>query len=168
MNTVLRCRGLPGPRYNAITTIPSLPTHVPTVIAFARYPSARRLFLVFSSDTGVGFTSTPLARRERKPLSSSSSYGLVVHLQLLPTSPHGDAVIFGFRPESVCLTRAFTLPALHAAGRTEPRGSPRASIDIIHAISGFEVSARRSIRASLESARRSPQHPRFRAWWTCG
>ena len=35
--------------------------------------------------------------------SSSSSYGLVVHLLQLSTSPHGDAVAVGFRPERVCL-----------------------------------------------------------------
>jgi hypothetical protein len=29
------------------------------------------------------------------------SYGLVVHLLLLPTPPHSDAVIFGYRLESV-------------------------------------------------------------------
>ena len=29
--------------------------------------------------------------------SGSSSYGLVFHLLLLPTSPHGDAVTFGYR-----------------------------------------------------------------------
>ena len=33
--------------------------------------------------------------------SRSSSYGPMVHLRLLSTSPHGDAVTFGYRPESV-------------------------------------------------------------------
>ena len=34
--------------------------------------------------------------------SRSSSCGLVVHLQLLSTPPRGDAVTFGYGPESVC------------------------------------------------------------------
>ena len=32
----------------------------------------------------------------------------MVHLQLLSTPPRGDAVTFGFRPESVCLGRTCT------------------------------------------------------------
>jgi hypothetical protein len=35
--------------------------------------------------------------------SCSSSYGPTVHLQLLPTSPHGDAVTFSYRPENAYL-----------------------------------------------------------------
>ena len=33
---------------------------------------------------------------QRQAESSSSSYGPVFHLQLLPTPPHGDAVTFGY------------------------------------------------------------------------
>jgi hypothetical protein len=40
--------------------------------------------------------------------SSSSSYGPVVHLLQLSTSPRGDAVAFGFRPERVCLEGTYT------------------------------------------------------------
>jgi hypothetical protein len=53
--------------------------------------------------------------------SSSSSYGLVSHLRLLSTPPHGDAVTFGFRPESVCLKRICTSLNECAHGRTERR-----------------------------------------------
>jgi hypothetical protein len=55
----------------------------------------------------------------RKAESSSSSYGLVSHLQLLPTPPHGDAVTFGYRPENVCLKRTFTSLNKCACGRTD-------------------------------------------------
>ena len=48
------------------------------------------------------------ARRRRQAESRSSSYGPVVHLPLLPTPPRGDAVTFGYRPESVCLKRTCT------------------------------------------------------------
>ena len=50
--------------------------------------------------------------------SCSSSYGLTVHLQLLPTLPHDNAVIFSFRPESVCLGRTYTNLTKHAHRRT--------------------------------------------------
>jgi hypothetical protein len=53
--------------------------------------------------------------------SSSSSYGLVSHLRLLPTPPRGDAVTFGFRPESVCLKRICTSLNECAHGRTDRR-----------------------------------------------
>ena len=46
------------------------------------------------------------------------AYGLVVHLQLLPTSPRDDAVTFGYRPESVCLERTLTSLTRLARRRT--------------------------------------------------
>ena len=54
----------------------------------------------------------------RLAVSSSSSYGLVVHLLLLPTPPHGDAVSFGYKPESVCLKGTLTPLTLFAFSRT--------------------------------------------------
>ena len=36
----------------------------------------------------------------RQAESSSSSYGLAIHLPLLPTSPHGDAVTFGYKVQT--------------------------------------------------------------------
>ena len=50
------------------------------------------------------------ARRDRLAVSSSSSYGLVVHLPLLPTPPRGDAVTVGYRLQLCCLWRG--LPPL--------------------------------------------------------
>ena len=37
------------------------------------------------------------ARQTHKAETSFSAYGLVIHLQLLPTPPRGDAVTFGYR-----------------------------------------------------------------------
>src|SRR6185295_15117085 len=68
---------------------------------------------------GQGFTSGSQARRVRQAESSSSSCGLVSHLRLLPTPPLGDAVTFGYRPESVCLKRTCTSLNVCARGRTD-------------------------------------------------
>ena len=70
---------------------------------------------------GQGFTSGSQARRVRQAESSSSSCGLVSHLRLLPTPPLGDAVTFGYRPESVCLKRTCTSLNVCARGRTDRR-----------------------------------------------
>jgi hypothetical protein len=56
--------------------------------------------------------------------SSFLTYGLVVHLLLLSTPPHDDAVIFGYRPESVYLTGTFTLLTKHTHSRTRPGFDP--------------------------------------------
>jgi hypothetical protein len=56
--------------------------------------------------------------------SSSLSYGLIVHLLLLPTPPRGDAVAAGYRPERACLKRTSTSLAKRAFGRTGA-GAPR-------------------------------------------
>jgi len=53
-------------------------------------------------------------------VSSSSAYGLVVRLPLLRTPPRGDALTFGFRPESACLTGTLTPLTMHARRRTIP------------------------------------------------
>jgi len=53
-------------------------------------------------------------------VSSSLSYGLVVHLPLLRTSPFDDALTFDYRPESACLTRTRTSLSMHARRRTIP------------------------------------------------
>ena len=49
--------------------------------------------------------------------SSSSSYGLVVRLLLLPTPPHDDAVTGGYGPESVCPKGTFTPLTVAPFGR---------------------------------------------------
>ena len=50
--------------------------------------------------------------------SSSSSYGLVIHLLLLSTTHCCAAVAFGYRPESVYLERTSTSLTAHAFRRT--------------------------------------------------
>ena len=98
----------------------SVPTHLmrPSV-AFSRYPSAdwasscsRRVPTVsVPLWYSRSFHAVPVRSGLRHSLagspphpavSGSSSYGLAVHLPLLPTPPHGDAVTFGYRPESAC------------------------------------------------------------------
>ena len=48
----------------------------------------------------------------------SSSYGPMIHLRLLSTPPHGDAVTFGYRPESACLEGTSTLLTEYTFRRT--------------------------------------------------
>ena len=62
--------------------------------------------------------------------SSSSSYGLVVHLLQLSTSPHGDAVAVGFRPERVCLEGTCTPLTTTLAGALAGGFSRRAATEI--------------------------------------
>jgi hypothetical protein len=65
--------------------------------------------LVESPDaSGPGFAFFQQARRSWQAVSSSLSYGWNVRLLLLPTPPLGDAVAFGYRPESVYLEGTFT------------------------------------------------------------
>ena len=87
--------------------------------------SRRRFHTLPFSATGFfrplgspGFAIHSQARQKHPAESSSSSYGLVVHLQLLPTLPYGNAVTFGYRPESACLEGTRTLPTIHAHRRT--------------------------------------------------
>jgi len=42
----------------------------------------------------------------------------MIHLQLLSTSPRGDAVTFGYRPESACLEGTSTLLIEYTFRRT--------------------------------------------------
>jgi len=78
---------------------------------FSRYPSAPRASLF---RWVLDFAFRTQARHLRPAESSLLSYGLVVHLLLLPTPPRGDAVAVGYRPESVYLKRTFTSPTTRA------------------------------------------------------
>ena len=42
----------------------------------------------------------------------------MIHLRLLSTPPHGDAVTFGYRPESACLEGTSTLLTEYTFRRT--------------------------------------------------
>ncbi len=74
-----------------------------------------------------GFRHSLAGSPQRPGESRSSSYGPMVHLRLLPTPPHGDAVTLGYRPESACLGETstplieYTLRRI-SAGRTRPVG----------------------------------------------
>ena len=90
-----------------LPTIPSSTTncHFP-VLAFSRYLS-RTGCRVYPPGRPKQVGGNAVARSGVRPWhagsptglaeSGSSSYGLVVHLQLLPTPPRGDAVTFGYR-----------------------------------------------------------------------
>ncbi|HXW69318.1 MAG TPA: hypothetical protein VEJ88_06885, partial [Dissulfurispiraceae bacterium] len=56
--------------------------------------------------------------------------GLVLHFPLLPTPPHGDAVTFSYRPESVCLKGDFH-PSDHAHSQAHSFRRKPASSDPI-------------------------------------
>ena len=78
-------------------------------------------------------------------VSSSLSYGRVLHLQLLPTSPHGNAVSFAFRPENVCLKRTSTSLTISAFRRTSrPFGTLRICIHVHPALTCWATFTRPS------------------------
>jgi len=93
------------------------------VMAFSCYPSASRAFPFLLRNLHSGFAIHEQARQLHAAESSSSSYRLAVLLQLLPTPPHGDAVTFGYRPESICLKRTFTSLSGCAHRRTSGRSA---------------------------------------------
>jgi len=107
--SLILARGLP--------TIPSPITWHPAVVALSRYPSAPRLPRFIGVRLRPRYAGSSGCPAE----SSSSSYGLVIHLLLLPTPPLGDAVAFSFRPESVCLKRTSTSLTSRALRRTYHR-----------------------------------------------
>ena len=126
MNTVLHPTGRP-PSFTHITvmTILSSTTWWSRAVAFARYPSARRVHRLPGAALRLG----PQARRTHPAESRSSSYGLVMHLRLLPASPRGDAVTLGVRPESVCLGRTPTFLVMCAQRRTVPKRGSRVGVE---------------------------------------
>jgi len=85
-------------------------------VAFAHNPSARQA----RSGLRLARAGSPVGPAE----SSSSSYGLPVHLQLLPTSSRENAVTVDYRPECVCLERTRTSQTKHAHRRTRAAGLP--------------------------------------------
>jgi hypothetical protein len=79
-------------------------------------------------ETRKGVWASPLASRlaVRTGRNGFVSYGLLIHLLLLPTPPYGDAVTFGYRPECVYLEWTFTSLAKYAYRRTS-RHAPHAA-----------------------------------------
>jgi len=60
-------------------------------------PWLRHNYICTTASTGLGFVFTYQTRRNHPAESGSLSFGLVVHLLLLSTLPHGNAVAFGYR-----------------------------------------------------------------------
>ena len=58
------------------------------------------------------------------------TYGPMVHLRLLSTSPRGDAVTFDYGPESVCPVGTSTPQVEYTFRRTSPRREPWDPSDI--------------------------------------
>ena len=126
MNTGLHPRaGLPRSRTHPWCPVPSPHTSCPHVVAFARYPSARRAHGLPVSD----FAIDQQARRGHQAESRSSSYGPGHDRRLLPTSPRDDAVTIGVRPESDCLERTCTSLDECASRRTGRRAKRADSRD---------------------------------------
>ena len=69
---------------------------------------------------GLGFASGQQARHSDPAETGSLYYGLVAHIQLLPTPLHRDAVSFCYRPESACLEWTFTTLTKYTRRRTGP------------------------------------------------
>ena len=70
---------------------------------------------------GLGFAVRLRARHDILPNRVHLRCGLVVHLQLLSTSPRGDAVTFGYGPENVCPEWTCTTLISYAFRRTAER-----------------------------------------------
>ena len=85
------------------------------VVALTHNPSARQA----SSGLRLARAGSPVGPAE----SSSYTCGLSVHLQLLPTSSHENAVTFDYRPECAYLKRTRTSLTKHAHRRTRARAS---------------------------------------------
>lgn len=106
-------------------------------VALAHNPSARR-----ASDACASVWASPFASRlaSRPGRIEFVSYGLLVHLPLLSTSPRGDAVTFSYRPECACLERTHTSPTKRLHKRTS-RHTPSAAACLAR-----DVQPRRKLR----------------------
>ena len=80
------------------------PTAVPTLfLGFLRraYRTTSPWPSVLGTVRHLGFAVRVRARHDSRPNRVHLRYGLIVHLRLLSTPPHGDAVTFGYRvPEN--------------------------------------------------------------------
>ena len=80
----------------------------------------------------LGFATRMQARQSIRPNRVHLRCGPAVRLTMLPTSPCGDAVSFGYRTENVSLKRTFTSHSIHTCQRTflslrDPAQSGRAT-----------------------------------------
>src|SRR5215470_3565054 len=114
MNSSLAANRSPRLLALAFLTIPSPTTRRAPRRSFCTLP----LSSTGLRSRGPGFASVLAGSPARLAESSSSSYGLVVHLLLLPTSPRGDAVTVDYRSESAYLEGTFTPLSNAPFGRT--------------------------------------------------
>ncbi len=92
-----------------LPTIPSPNTPCSPTAALTRYPSALRVCLTAPGSPG------------HQAETGLSTYGLAVHLRLLPTPPHDDAVTFDYGPENAYPKGTHTPQTKHAHRRTNLR-----------------------------------------------
>jgi hypothetical protein len=103
--------------------------------------------------------------RSHRPNRVRFRYGRGIHLRLLPTSPFSDAVIFGYRPESVCLKRTFISLFKHAFRRTSAGLQAGCRVGV-HARANA-CRARTGVRTdSRPGGRRYTGRAKFLALWT--
>jgi hypothetical protein len=105
MNTGGPCSGLPDsrtrPSEHSVSNHP-VPSRVRRLYFPTGFPHpallgpSRRISSL--SEFGLRLSCGGSPRHQAE--SSSSSYGLLIHLQLLPTPPRGDAVTFGYGAET--------------------------------------------------------------------
>jgi hypothetical protein len=86
-------------------------------VALARYPLSA---LGFSAEEFRSVRASPLGCRLAGNVSRIEfvACGLVIHLQLLSTLPRGNAVTFGYGPESACPKRTYTSLFQYLSKRT--------------------------------------------------
>ena len=84
----------------------------------------------------LGFAIWQQARRDTRPNRVHFRCGLAVRLPLLPTPPRGDAVTFGYKPESVYLKRTCTFLTKHTYRRTATGSASAGGVLIFHLVVG--------------------------------
>ncbi len=91
----------------------------------SRWPAGHPTHSGRATPTSVGLPHSLAGSPRRRAESSSSSYGLVVHLLMLSTSPRGDAVSFGceaqVRPRRGLAPRWFSTLAIALAAVSDRR-----------------------------------------------
>jgi hypothetical protein len=104
---------------SSLLTVPSPPTQWTPSTPLTRF--LRSGHWVFRLSCRLRLRPTLAGSPLHMAVSSSSSYGLVVHLRLLSTPPRGDAGTFDCRQESVCPVGTSTPLSGCPFGRTRDR-----------------------------------------------
>ena len=108
-----------------LPTIPTPTTHlIPASLSHVTLQLTglprKALVAVLPSVTfrGLDFATWQQARQTAGPNRVRFRFGLVVHFELLSTSPHGNAGTLHYGPENVCPKGTSTLPIKHPHRRT--------------------------------------------------